>query len=305
MADAKRDLQATARQIGGRMGFTPEQLSTWMGLIDQESNWDPNAVGPETRKYGKAKGLGQLIDATAKRFGVKDSFDPLQNLQASAKYFKQLNDEFGDIGLALAAYNWGEGNVRGLIQNPSRYTIPDQTANYVPSVMQRASKFGPTAAPSTATLAFFPGSTKAVKGAVDKSVRERTGSAPAGDVTAKIATAGASMSPAAASMTAPQGGGVRQLQGGPGRGDEFMPGMVPPGPDVPSVGSAAATGLPKDPLALNTRGGTADMMARTERAPQAKTLSDFLRTQFGPVADLADPLPKQYDSELRRIIDEA
>lgn len=292
MADAKRDLQATARQIGGRMGLSPEQLSLWMGLIDQESGWDPAAVGPETRKWGKAKGLGQLIDATAKRFGVKDPFDPIQNLNASAKYFKQLLDEFGDSGLALAAYNWGEGNVRGLIQNPSRYSIPEQTAKYVPSVLALSGKYGPTAAPSTATLAFFPDSKKAVKRDVDQGVRTRTGTAQVRDVENKIAMSGASLSPA-------------QFKGGAARGDEFMPPAGAPGVEVPSVGSAAATALPQDPLALQAAPTAAGLVSRTERAPGAKTLSDFLRQQFGPIADMADPLPKTYDAELRRIIDEA
>jgi soluble lytic murein transglycosylase-like protein len=54
----------------------------------------------------------QLMPATARRFGVRDSFDPEQNIHAGAKYLRWLLDKFeGNADLAVAGYNAGEGNV--------------------------------------------------------------------------------------------------------------------------------------------------------------------------------------------------
>lgn len=75
-------------------------------VIKVESNYNPKAV---SRKG--AQGLMQLIPSTAKRFGVTDSFDPRQNVEAGVKYLKYLQDVFKDDRLALAAYNAGEGAV--------------------------------------------------------------------------------------------------------------------------------------------------------------------------------------------------
>jgi soluble lytic murein transglycosylase-like protein len=76
-------------------------------VIRQESGYDPYAVS-----HKGAKGLMQLMPATAKRFGVKDVFDPAENVQGGVKYLRQLLDRYdGDRRLALAAYNAGEGAV--------------------------------------------------------------------------------------------------------------------------------------------------------------------------------------------------
>lgn len=72
-----------------------------------------SAGRPHVRSHAGAEGLMQLIPATAKRFGITDSFDPSQNIDAGAAYLSWLLKTFnGNLPLVLAGYNAGEGAVR-------------------------------------------------------------------------------------------------------------------------------------------------------------------------------------------------
>lgn len=76
-------------------------------VIETESNWNPTAV---SRKG--ALGLMQLIPTTAQRFGANNAFSPQQNVDAGVRYLKTLLERYnGNLDLALAAYNAGEGAV--------------------------------------------------------------------------------------------------------------------------------------------------------------------------------------------------
>lgn len=87
-----------------KYGLDPALLA---GLVKQESGFNPNA----TSSAG-AKGLTQLMPATARSLGVADATDPAQALEGGAKYLRQMLDKFGgDERLALAAYNAGPGAV--------------------------------------------------------------------------------------------------------------------------------------------------------------------------------------------------
>ncbi|EMC7950748.1 tape measure protein [Acinetobacter baumannii] len=78
----------------------------------QESKGDANAIGPHT-KYGKAKGGFQMLDDTAKRWGLvgKEVFDTGKAAEAAAKYLNFLFKKFGNWDQAISAYHAGEGNV--------------------------------------------------------------------------------------------------------------------------------------------------------------------------------------------------
>ena len=76
-------------------------------VIKAESDYNPRTVS-----HKGARGLMQLMPATAERFGVTNSFDPTQNIHAGTKYLRWLLKKFdGNADLAVAAYNAGEGNV--------------------------------------------------------------------------------------------------------------------------------------------------------------------------------------------------
>ena len=75
-------------------------------LVRAESAFDPRALSPKG-----AQGLGQLMPATARTLGVSDPWDPVQNLDGAARYLCAQLERFGDVRLALAAYNAGPHRV--------------------------------------------------------------------------------------------------------------------------------------------------------------------------------------------------
>lgn len=97
-------------------------------VIQVESNYNPLAVSPKG-----AEGLMQLMPSTAQRFGVTDSFDPKQNIEAGVRYLKFLQDTFQDDRLAIAAYNAGEKAVAKYKDVPPY----PETVNYVAKVGKR------------------------------------------------------------------------------------------------------------------------------------------------------------------------
>ncbi len=83
----------------------------------------------------------QLMPSTAAGLGVNDPFDPRENVDAGAKYLKQMLERYGgDLMLALAAYN--AGPVRA--DSAAAFPLPPQTTSYVSDIMQ---KITPPASP--------------------------------------------------------------------------------------------------------------------------------------------------------------
>jgi soluble lytic murein transglycosylase-like protein len=115
------------RQVAVEVGIEPALLQA---VVQQESGFNPRAVSP-----AGAAGLMQLMPATATRFGVRDRFDPAQNLRGGARYLAWLLDHFNqDLDLALAGYNAGEGSVR---RHGNRVPPYAETQAYVRAVRQR------------------------------------------------------------------------------------------------------------------------------------------------------------------------
>jgi soluble lytic murein transglycosylase-like protein len=101
-------------------------------VIEQESNYQARA-----RSRKGARGLMQLMPATARQYGVRNSYDPKANLEAGIKHLKDLMSRL-DLPMALAAYNAGEGTIKrygGLPPYP-------ETQNYVRNILRRVGSSG-------------------------------------------------------------------------------------------------------------------------------------------------------------------
>jgi hypothetical protein len=101
-------------------------------LIWQESRFRPDAVGPVTRNGERARGIAQFMPGTASERGLLDPNDPVQALPKSAEFLRQLLKEFGNLGLAAAAYNAGPRRVRDWIEG--RGGLPAETQRYVENI---------------------------------------------------------------------------------------------------------------------------------------------------------------------------
>ena len=108
----------------------PERL--FMELVRAESNFNTKALSLKG-----AMGLCQLMPQTAKELGVKDPFDPDENLNGGALYLKRLYLKYRDWKLALAAYNAGESAVEKYGRRVPPYR---ETRNYVKRIMSMAGK---------------------------------------------------------------------------------------------------------------------------------------------------------------------
>ena len=97
-------------------------------LIFKESRFDPGAVSP-----AGAEGIAQFMPGTAAIRGLDDSFDIDKALPASARYLGELKTDFGNLGLAAAAYNAGEARVTRWLSSGG--FLPLETENYVLDIM--------------------------------------------------------------------------------------------------------------------------------------------------------------------------
>lgn len=112
-------LEAAARKSELPLGF-------FTRLIWQESRFDPGARSP-----AGAQGVAQFMPATAGERGLLDPFEPTRALEESAGYLKDLHAQFGNWGLAAAAYNAGPGRVARWLAGGPFAMLPQETVGYV------------------------------------------------------------------------------------------------------------------------------------------------------------------------------
>ncbi|MBD2745606.1 lytic transglycosylase domain-containing protein [Microvirga sp. BT688] len=125
--------QALCRLIEGsaRAQKIPRDLLT--KLIWQESSFRPNVVSP-----AGAQGIAQFMPGTAKERGLADPFDPEQAIPKAAEFIAHLAEQFGNLGLAAAAYNGGPARVASWMAG--RGGLPAETQNYVIAVTGRSAE---------------------------------------------------------------------------------------------------------------------------------------------------------------------
>ena len=121
--DVCRAIEAYAAEWRLPVGF-------FARLIWQESRFDPQALS-----HAGAEGIAQFMPGTGRLRGLRDPYDPAEALARSAEYLRFLKDKFGNLGLAAAAYNAGEGRL-GRWTAAGGY-LPAETRDYVQIVTGR------------------------------------------------------------------------------------------------------------------------------------------------------------------------
>lgn len=120
--EVRNDYESIIKGAAAAFGVDPALVRS---VIAVESNFNPGSTSSKG-----AMGLMQLMPATAAELGVRNAYDPAENIRAGVRYLKMLLDRYdGDIETALAAYNWGMGNVE---KRPAR--LPMETRNYIAQV---------------------------------------------------------------------------------------------------------------------------------------------------------------------------
>lgn len=148
-ASAPPVIQNLVQKTAGRFQVDPKLVDA---IIRVESAYNPRAVSSKG-----AMGLMQLIPATAQRFGVKNPFDPRQNIRGGVTFLRYLLDRFnGNVPLSLAAYNAGEhrvGRDGGIPAIPETVTyVRKVTSLYRAPRAPRATLSAPAASPAAAPL---------------------------------------------------------------------------------------------------------------------------------------------------------
>jgi hypothetical protein len=104
--------------------------SFFINLIWQESRFNPKAISPVG-----AQGVAQFMPRTAEEWGLENPFDPIKAIPAAARFLASLFQEFGNLGLAAAAYNGGAGRVGSWLAKKGK--LPEETRNYVKTITGR------------------------------------------------------------------------------------------------------------------------------------------------------------------------
>jgi hypothetical protein len=123
-SDRSRQYEPIIRDASRTYGVDPELIRA---VIRAESNFKNESTSPKG-----AMGLMQIMPETAKDLGIGDAYDPRENIMGGTRYLKGLLDRYrGDVPTALAAYNWGMGNVE---RRPEK--LPRETRIYIDRIQQ-------------------------------------------------------------------------------------------------------------------------------------------------------------------------
>ena len=104
-------------------------LEFFARVIWQESRFQADAMGPVTRNGQRAQGIAQFMPGTASERRLLDPFDPVQALPKSAEFLNELRRQFGNLGLAAAAYTAGPRRVQEWLAGSGG--LPQETRHYV------------------------------------------------------------------------------------------------------------------------------------------------------------------------------
>lgn len=157
---AKDDvMQSICLMIESAAGTNGIPLEFFARVVWQESRFRSDAIGPVTRSGQRALGIAQFMPRTAAERGLLDPFDPVQALPKAAEFLRELRAEFGNLGLAAAAYNAGPQRLRDYLAG--RGGMPAETRAYVAAitgmtvddwVAMRGRDLEPTPAPGCTAL---------------------------------------------------------------------------------------------------------------------------------------------------------
>jgi Transglycosylase SLT domain len=126
------DLRSLCQTIASAAAQNDLPFEFFSRIIWQESRFNSGAVGPVTRGGQRAQGIAQFMPATALERSLSDPFDPFEALPKSAEFLRELRAQFGNFGLAAAAYNAGPQRVRDWIDG--KRSLPAETQAYVQKV---------------------------------------------------------------------------------------------------------------------------------------------------------------------------
>jgi hypothetical protein len=131
-ADAARETdarEAMCLMIESAARASSLPLEFFARVIWQESRFQVGAIGPVTRSGQRAQGIAQFMPGTASERRLLNPFDPVQALPKSAEFLNELRNQFGNLGLAAAAYNAGPRRVQEWLAGTG--PMPQETRNYV------------------------------------------------------------------------------------------------------------------------------------------------------------------------------
>lgn len=132
-ADSNEEALCLVVESAARTNDLP--LEIFARVIWQESRFQSQALGPATRTGQRAQGIAQFMPDTARERGLLDPFNPVQALPKAAEFLSELRGRFGNLGLAIAAYNAGPRRVQEWLAGTGR--MPQETQDYVFAITGR------------------------------------------------------------------------------------------------------------------------------------------------------------------------